>query len=109
MSFIVVHRFITTYKSSACPTYYPEGKLGTTFRVEAGGLVSYGTTTDTTVRLKRSLGAPCNKVEAGTREDLERTMGPPNSEVRAFACVLSALFGVCRRVSVSRLVRKVSP
>ena len=45
----------------------------------------------------------------GTSEGLERSMGIPSKELRAFACALSAFFEVCRRVSVSLVVSKVSP
>ena len=111
MSFIVVHRFIMTCKSLACPTAPPEAKLGKTFRVEAGGLVSPGITTGTLIGLERSVGDPGNEVEADTPEGLERSMTPPpppSNKVRAFACDLSAFFEVCRGVLVSLLVSKVS-
>ena len=65
-----------TCKSSACPTAPPEAKLGTTFKEEAGGFVSSGTTACTPVVLERSVEATCNEVEAGTPEDLERLMPP---------------------------------
>ena len=109
MPFIVAHRFIMTHKSSACPTAPPEAKLGTTFKEEAGGFVSSGTTACTPVGLERSVEATGNEVEAGTPEGLSRVMDPPRNAVRAFACVLSAFFEVCRRVSVSLSVSKVSP
>ena len=56
MPSIVVHNFIMTYKSSACPAAPPEGKLGTTLRVEDRSLVSPGTTAGTPEGLERSVG-----------------------------------------------------
>ena len=60
MPSIVVHNFIMTCISSACPPVPPEGKLGTTLRVEDGSLVSPRTTDGTPEGLERSVGAVHN-------------------------------------------------
>ena len=114
-----LHKFIMTCKSSACPTAPPEGKLGTTLRVDDGSLVSPGNTAGTSEGFERSVVASSNEVDdgsalssgttEGTSDDLEISMGAPINEVRAFACALSAFFEVCRRVSVSLVVSRVPP
>ena len=87
-----------TCRSSACPTAPPEANLGTAFGVEAGGLMSPGTTMGNPVGSDRSMGVPGDEVEAGTSEALERSIGPPTKELIAFACALYAVFEVCKKV-----------